>query len=83
MTITLPNITEALEEFKYGGIDTFIWCPNILELIVSTWNFVKLYIGGWGQHNFMPFYNSKIPEYQEQYNIEYLKEERNLTLERR
>ena len=63
LTITKPKNTEASEELKHGGIDTFLWCPNIQELIVSTWNFVKLFIGGWGQHNFMPFYNSKIPEY--------------------
>mmetsp|Transcript_8979 Transcript_8979/g.15193 ORF Transcript_8979/g.15193 Transcript_8979/m.15193 type:complete len:306 (-) Transcript_8979:938-1855(-) len=59
--------------FSFFGLETYLFCEDFQDEILSTFNTVKGFIGGLGLHGKIPLYQPKVPEYMERANVEFLK----------
>jgi len=74
---------DAQEDVKVNGLETYLFCEDLREELVSVINTAKAFVGGLGMHGKIPLFQPKVPEYMEKANLEFLKEAVDIEFEER
>ena len=62
----------AIEDVKINGLETYLFCEDLQDELLSVWTSIKAFAGGLGMHGKIPLFGPKVPEYMEKANIEFL-----------
>jgi len=63
----------AIEDVKVNGLETYLFCEDLKDELLSVFTTVKAFVGGLGLNGKIPIFGPKVPEYMEKANIEFLK----------
>ena len=74
---------ETKADVGYGGIKAFGFCDGIITEIESLWNTVKCFLGGLAGHSKWPIIDSRITDYVEKANVDFLSKAMGVELEER
>jgi len=79
-TLNIPG-KNAREAMQRTGLHAYLFCEGTVNELVSVFNSLKAFVGGFVLHGTRPLWSTKVPKYMEDANIEFLKWAVNETLE--
>jgi hypothetical protein len=83
-TLTFKAPTEdAIIDLKAFGLETYLFCEDLQDELLSVFTSLKAFIGGLGMHGKTPLFQPKVPAYMEAANIRFMKWALNIELEER
>ena len=63
----------AMDDLHANGVETYLFCEDMKDELLSVWTSIKAFAGGLGMHGKIPTFGPKVPEYMEKANLEFLK----------
>ena len=83
-TLTFKAPTEdAIIDLKAFGLETYLFCEDLQDELLSVFTSLKAFIGGLGMHGKTALFDPKVPAYMEAANIRFMKWALNIELEER
>ena len=84
-TITFTNLnSDTMKDINLAGFKIFMFCEGYIDTFVSVLKTLELFLGGLGSNNSTSrFFNSHVPQYMVDANLEFLSETMNYNLEKR
>jgi hypothetical protein len=79
----IPDGDESKIDMLEHGLDTFLFCENLKEELLSVFNSLKAFVGGLGMNGKIPLFKPQVPLYMEEANKRFLKASVGLTFEER
>jgi len=64
---------DAIDNLKSFGVETFMFCEDLKDELLSVITSIKAFAGGLGMNGKIPLFGPKVPEYQEKANVEFMK----------
>ena len=66
-----------------NGMNAFLFCESVVDTIESIWNSLKCFLGGLGDDPSKKILGTHVPKYQEEGNVQFIKDVMGVTLEPR
>jgi len=67
------KVGTAQMDLEKNGLNTFLFCEDLQDELLSVITSVKAFVGGLGLHGKVPLFDPQVPEYMEKANKEFLK----------
>ena len=61
----------ALIDLQAHGIETYLFCEQLQDELMSVITTLKAFFGGLGTHGKIPLFEPNVPEYMEKANVEF------------
>ena len=74
---------DAVADLAANGIETYLFCENLQDELLSVITTVKAFVGGLGLHGKISLFEPKVPEYMEKANLDFMKWALNIEYEER
>jgi hypothetical protein len=72
MTLKAPT-ADAIVDLKAFGLETYLFCEDLRDELLSVFTSLKAFIGGLGMHGKIPLFDPKVPAYMENANLRFIK----------
>ena len=70
-------------DFENVGLETYLFCEDLRDELLSVITSLKSFIGGLGLHGKIPLFQPHVPEYMVEANLRFMKEAIDIDLEER